>query len=265
MVPRWFTLAVVLTVALAPLALAQDAPGPITWVGLDKTKSGMSEKLIGMTIQSDGPMYDELLANGTLISWGIAIPIQHRLDDDFNYFQWATMADWGKVGELQAGFEKLFASRSPEAMKAMQEAYREAVVGGAHHDWIVRQLVYEQGSAGSPPRYLHMSYYQALPGSYDAVTDFYVKNVKPIYAQLLADGVITSYGMATQELHGEKGWTHVGWYSSAELGARDAVGRAIQTSLSAEQLGEVYSMMDMASHSDQVLMIVHLGGATPEP
>ena len=96
--------------AVLPVA-AQDGPGPISWIAFDKTMPGKSRDLIAMTIENDGPMYDGLVKDGTLLSWGMAIPINHRLDDQWNFVLWANMADWSKVGELQAGFEKMFATR----------------------------------------------------------------------------------------------------------------------------------------------------------
>ena len=82
---RWMSLAVFLTIATAPFATAQEEAGPITWLSFETTKSGKSRDLIGATIKEDGPMYDELLANGTLKSWGIAIPITHTPNDHMNY------------------------------------------------------------------------------------------------------------------------------------------------------------------------------------
>lgn len=253
-----------LTLVAVPLAQAQEGPGPISWLAFDTSVSGKSRDMIGMTIKYDGPMYDELLENGTLESWGIAIPINHRLDDNWNFVLWATMADWGKVGELQAGFEKLFASRTPEQMMAMQKAYKEVSVEGAHHDWIVRHEVIRQGTGEQAPRYFDIGYYSAKPGMEEALTAFYKANVAPIYEKLLTDGVITGYGMYTQELHGEPGWTHVGWMTVADLGAKDTADRFFMANMTDAQMAEAAKLMDWSTHKDQVLLIVHLGGTSPE-
>ena len=124
---RLISLAVLLMVGLAAPATAQEETEPITWLAFETTKSGKSRDLIGASIKSDGPMYDELLANGTLSSWGIAIPITHTPRDHMNFMLWATMSDWSKVGDLEAGFTKLFASRTPEQMAESMKAYSDAV------------------------------------------------------------------------------------------------------------------------------------------
>lgn len=253
--------ALLIVAAALPLS-AQDGPGPISWIAFDTSMPGKSRDLIGMTIKDDGPMYDGLIKDGTLLSWGIAIPINHRLDDQWNYVLWANMADWSKVGGLQAGFEKMFASRTPEQMMAMQAAYDEATVPGAHHDWIVRYQVMRQAEGDVMPHYIHVGYYTAKPDQ--NMTAYYKKNVAPVYEKLLADGTITGYGMYTQELHGEPGWTHIGWYTTVDLGAVDAVDQAFQESFTAEQMDEARTVMDWSEHKDQVLLIVHLGGMPQE-
>jgi hypothetical protein len=246
--------------AVLPLS-AQDGPGPISWLAFDTSAPGKSRDLIGMTIKDDGPMYDQLMKDGTLLGWGIAIPINHRLDDQWNYVLWATMADWAKVGGLQAGFEKNFASQTPEQMAAMQAAYKEATVQGAHHDWIVRQRIYRQGSSDTVPHYLDLGYFKAKPGMDEAMTAFFKNQIAPINEKLLADGIITGYGMYTQELHGEPGWSHVAWTAISDLGDKDRADEVFWANFSDAQMAEAMSLMDWNAHKDQILLIVHLGAA----
>lgn len=249
--------------AVVPVS-AQESQGPITWIAFDTSSPGKSRDLIDMTIKDDGPMYDQLVKDGTLLSWGIGIPINHRLDDQWNFVLWATMADWGKVGGLQAGFEKMFASRTPEQMMAMQEAYKGASVEGAHHDWIVRQRIFKPGSADKPFRYLDIGYFKAKPGMDEALTEFFVNDIAPINEKLLADGIITGYGMYTQELHGEPGWTHVAWTGLADLGDKDKADGVFWANFSQAQMEKAMSLMDWEAHKDQILLVVHTGGAGPQ-
>ena len=259
---RWISLAVLLVFGFAPLASAQEEPGPITWLSCNKTMSGKSRDFIGATIKNDGPMYDGLLASGTLESWGITIPITHRPGDPMNYMLWATMADWSKVSDLEAGFMKLFASRTPEQSAEIETAYEEAVVPGSHHDWIIRHVVYRQGTDDQAPKYFRIGYYKATPGNGDKVTAFYKEHLQPVYEKLLVDGTITSFGLSTQELHGVGDWTHLGWYTMANLGSIDTVQQAVDAVFTEEMGAEIGPMMDPSAHWDQVLLIVHLGGTT---
>jgi len=156
----------------------------------------------------------------------------------------------------------MFTSRTPEEMAEMQKAYGEATVEGAHHDWIVRYEVMKQSTGEVMPRYIYVSYYTARPGQ--DLTAYYKKHASPIYDKLLADGTITGYGMYTQELHGEPGWTHLSWYTTADLGAIDSVGTAFEASFTEEMMSEAMEVMDWSAHKDQVLLIVHLGAMPQE-
>ena len=260
---RLITLAALFMIAAAPLATAQDA-GPISWLSFEMTKSGKSRDLISATVKEDGPMYDGLLADGTLSSWGIAIPITHTPHDQMNFMLWATMSDWSKVSDLEAGFTKLFASRTPEQMAEASKKYKEAVVEGSHHDWIIRHQVYEQGSGDQLPKYFRIGYYKATPGNFDKVTSFYKKHMQPVYEKLLADGTVTSYGLSTQEIHGVGDWTHIGWYTMSNLGSIDTVQAAVDAAFTEEMAAEIGPMFDPSAHWDTVLLIVHMGGMTAE-
>jgi len=260
---RWISLAVLFMIAAAPPATAQESD-PISWLSFETTTSGKSRDLIGATIKEDGPMYDELLADGTLNSWGIAIPITHTPRDHMNFMLWATMSDWSKVSDLEAGFGKLFASRTPEQMVESMKGYNDAVVEGSHHDWIIRHHVYREGDGSQAPKYFRIGYYKATPGNSDKLTEIYKEHLQPVYQKLLDEGVITSFGLSTQEIHGVGDWTHIGWYTMANLGSIDTVQAATDAAFTPEMGAKISPMMDPSAHWDQVLLIVHLGGTTPE-
>jgi hypothetical protein len=259
---RWISLAALFMIAAASLATAEE-PGPISWLSFETTQSGKSRDLIRATIKDDGPMYDELLANGSLTSWGIAIPITHTPKDHGNFMLWATMPGWSQVGDLETGFMKLFASRTPEQMAEGQKLYKDAVVEGSHHDWIIRHQVYLQGSGDQMPKYFRIGYYKATSGNAGKISAMYKKYFQPVYQKLLDEGVITSFGLSTQEIHGVGDWTHIGWYTMSDLGAIDKVQAATDGVVTEEIGAEIGPMMDPSAHWDQVLLIVHVGGTTP--
>jgi hypothetical protein len=181
-----------------------------------------------------------------------------------NFMLWAGMTDWSKVSDLEAGFMKLFASRTPEQMAESEKAYNEAVVKGSHHDWIIRHHVYQQGSGDQAPKYFRIGYYKATPGNSAKITGFYKLHLQPVYEKLLADGTITSIGLSTQEIHGVGDWTHIGWYTMSNLGSIDKVEAAVDGAFTEEMVAEIGPLMDQSAHWDQVLLIVHIGGTTPE-
>jgi hypothetical protein len=262
---RSIVCAVLLIMGLAPLASAQEDSGEsIVWLALETTKSGQSRNLISQAIKYDGPMYDELLANGSLESWGIAIPINHSPNDTFNYMLWATMPSWKEVGDLQAGFEKLFSTRSPEEMAKGQQAYAEATVSGAHHDLVGRHHIRQYGNGEVQPRYLVMSYWKAHPGKDDQLTSIFKKSVAPIFQSLVDNGTIQGYGITTQELHTDPGWSHISWTAIADLSAMDAIDEALMSGLTPVDFTAFSSISDWQAHHDQIMLIVHFGGTKSE-
>jgi hypothetical protein len=256
-------LAVLMILTLVPPASAED--GEMGWVSLETTKSGKSRALIGATIKEDGPMYDELLASGAINSWGIAIPINHSLDDTWNYLLWANFDNWAGIGKIQAGFEKLFASRTPEQMMEGQKAYADATVAGSHHDWIVRHEIHRVNEEpATPPRYFDVGYWTVKPGKDGDFIELYKESVGPIMDKLLAAGTIQGYGVFSHASHGDKGFSHLAWTSIADLAAMDTIDEEFAKGFTEEQMAKFAEIVEWDTHKDQILLIVHLGGTDPE-
>jgi hypothetical protein len=154
----------------------------------------------------------------------------------------------------------MFAERSPEASAKSMQAYKEATVGGAHHDWIIRHHVRKYGDGGVTPRYMSLSYWKAHPGMDQKMTEMYKKSVSPIMDAMVADGTVQAYGIATQELHTDSEWTHVSWASIADLDAMDTMSQALMSGLTEEDMAAFAPLHDWEAHHDQVLLIVHVGG-----
>lgn len=247
---------VALGLLLPVTAIAQDDPGLLTWIGLIKTKSGKSDQVIGMTMQNDKPMYDRLIAEGKIESWGMAIPINHRVDDAWNHFTWATVKNWAAIGELQQGFQSMFAEMGAEKMKAMGEKFSEATHEGSHADWIVRHLEFKTGESGKASRYFYFGYWTVKPGKNAALEKLYNNVVPKAYAPLIASGAITGYGLLTPELHGED-FTHLAWVSMPDLSGVDAINEALGKTITPEQMQRVNEITVPGSHWDQVLLIIH--------
>ena len=194
----------------------------------------------------------------------IAIPINHSPDDTFNYMLWATMPSWKEVGDLQAGFEKMFSTRSPEDMAAGQKLYKESTVPGSHHDWVIRHHIRRYAESDVQPRYLVMSYWKAKPGKDEQMTAIFTRSVAPVFDRLLEEGTLLGYGITTQELHTDPTWSHVSWTSISDLSAMDAVDEALMSSLNEVDMAAFVSASDWSAHRDQIMLIVHLGGTPPQ-
>jgi hypothetical protein len=85
-----------------------------------------------------------------------------------------------------------------------------------------------------------------------------------VYDRLVADGTILNYGLHVPAIHRGEGWTHMGWYGTNDLAARDAVSAAFDAAEAARSeeenaaIGERWSsIFEPGGHSDQVLLVIH--------
>lgn len=65
--------------------------------------------------------------------------------------------------------------------------------------------------------YSRIANWQIARQHWDAYTEDLKKNTLPVLDKLLADGVITEYGVASATVHTAEGYTHTTWFSSRTL------------------------------------------------
>lgn len=106
---------VALVLVVWPVAADEHEKGPITWLAFSKVKPGKTEDAVKHTLDDDG-LADRLMADGTILSWGLGTPINHNPGDEWNHVQWVTVADWSKI-EAWAG--ALFESEGHEDVVLM--------------------------------------------------------------------------------------------------------------------------------------------------
>jgi hypothetical protein len=157
-------------------------------------------------------------------------------------------------------------ARSEQETKAIEASYQAVEEGRSHFDEVVRNAVFVPGKPGAKIAYFLVGHYLARPGQDAALTQLYKEAIVPIADKLVADGVVTSYGLHLQELHGQfqpdRKWTHRSWYAVSELGAIDRILSALAASgITPQQLARAAEVQDVSAHTDDVLMVLHQ--ATP--
>ena len=65
--------------------------------------------------------------------------------------------------------------------------------------------------------YSRIANWQIARPNWEAYTDDVKKNTLPVLEKLLADGVITEYGLASAAIHTPDGYTHSTWYSGRTI------------------------------------------------
>ena len=263
----------VLTLALAALllvpgaVLAQDEPIYI-WINQIKAQPGQGDALIKMWIEEDSKVFDPLVESGQALEWGVAMPVIHDGDDPYSHVQWVAFAGWAGVDAFMGKFMEMQQGKSEDEKSEMAEKWNAVVVPGSHADMINRSVHLGSGAAGTGG-YINIGYYTAKPGKNSDAKSFYDDVAAPVYDQLVADGKIHNYGLHVPAVHRDEGWTHMGWYWSADLGTRDAVSAAFDAAEAARSEDENKAMgerwaetFNPEGHTDEILLVVHhkMGG-----
>jgi hypothetical protein len=250
-----------IVLALVLPALAVAAEGPIIWLSFGKAKRGQSDAYTQAIVKYNSPLYSKLMAEGSVLEWGVAQPINHFPNMTYTHVEFVVFANWEGVNSFVTHFMAGMMAMSEEEKGASMAAFDAAVEPGSHYDVVERGL-FMGGTSQGRPGYLNIAFYNAKPGG-----DFmglFEEYGKPVLDKLSTDGKIGTYGVEAMELHGgDPGWTHLVWYESQGLGARDdfsAAWDAAAAARSAEEttaMGEKFDATVGPGHFDQVLAVVH--------
>lgn len=254
---------VALFVGVPALVAADSHEAPLyVWVNFVKAKPGQSEALTGQMMQEGMKNYDPLIESGAALDWGIAMPVVHDGNDPVSHVEWISFKGWEGADAFMSSFIESRQTMSPEDIKAIDEQWDALVEPGSHSDMINRSI-----SLGSPnpgrTGYIHLGYFSAKPGQGRGVKAMWDEFAGKTYAQLAADGKILNYGLHVPALHRGEKWTHLSWYSSEGLAARDMVSSAFdaaEASRSEEENEKWRTRMRETfepEHEDQILMVIH--------
>lgn len=265
-------LALSLTVGLlvVPLAAHADhhevAPKPITWISYVQSQVGKSNALTQHLAENGAKIYDGLMADGHVITWGVAMPVNHAAGDDWNVAEWVTFRDWAAMDAFMGAFMGMQMAKSPEQMMAEQEKWLSLVEPGSHHDEIVRHLVVAQGE--TPPAYIDLSYFPVKPGQAESLKDLWMENQAPTMEKLKEAGDVLAYGLAVTVVHdGSTPPSVMVWTALPNLGSMDAMSAAMDAArkelgeeAQKERMKSFMSKVDLGGHHDRILLVTHNGG-----
>jgi hypothetical protein len=134
------------------------------------------------------PILERLSANGTLVSWGSYSSVVH-LDGEYTHGTWF-------AANSIAGIERA----RGELIKAPNPAMAGAT---KHRDYLLRSITRGSRTAGPASGYLWVSSAVVNPGRGQDWRAHWDKYSKPVYEQLLKDGVITWYSIDVEQAHTE--------------------------------------------------------------
>lgn len=249
--------------AAALPAVAQGTGEPVSWLINVTAKPGKAMDLEQAAQKYDKPVFEKLLADGTISSYGLA----HQLvgPPTESYMYWVTAADWSAMGKVEKAFEEHYKAMKPEEAKASMEAFLGATQPEKESSGVVRHVVFH-GTPGAKPNFLMRHVYKVKPGKGSAAVKMYKEYDVPVYQKLLEAGVISGYGLAVPDMHTGAGWTHTGWVTFADMSNIDAMDKAFDEADKArgeavtETLEAAWSQLhDMDSHWDSLMKISMYG------
>jgi len=183
---------------------------------------------------------DKLVADGTLTGYGAFTNLIHQ-EGEPTHGTWFTATSEGKL------------------LKALEAVYAEpgdttAPVEGAskHWDYLLVSRMYNQRPGKSEGGYLAGDQWDVKPGEMRAYNDLMKSSVVPALEKMLADGVITSYGIDTEDFHTEKLGRVTFHFTTSDTEAFDKASKALDEAFDKSPgLGTAFqSMVEREGHRD---------------
>jgi hypothetical protein len=188
----------------------------------------------------DRALMDKLVANGTLTGYGAFTNLIHQ-EGGPTHGTWFTATSEGNL------------------LKALEEVYKQpgsttAPVEGAskHWDYMTVSRVYNQRPGKYENGYLAGDAWDVKPGEMRRYNDLIKSAVVPVYEKLLADGVITSYGMDMEDIHTGKMGRVTFYFTTSDAAGFDKASKAFDEVFDKNPAlgGALQSMVDREGHRD---------------
>jgi len=257
--------AVVIGLVAAAIPVAAQATGePITWLWYVTAKPGKWMDLEKTAEKYDKPVFDKLVADGAISSWGLAF--QEAGPPEQMYMYWVTGDNWAAMGKVEKAFEDNYKAMKEADRKASMDAFLGATVPEKESSSVVRHVVYK-GTPGVKPVYLMRHVYKVKPGKGSAAMKMIKEYDVPVFDKLLAAGTIGAYGVARPEIHNGSGWTHAIWYMFTDMSQLDAMEKAWQEdektrseSINESLMSNWVQLHDFDAHFDSLMKVELYGG-----
>jgi hypothetical protein len=188
----------------------------------------------------DKPLMDKLIGDGTLTGYGAFTNLIHQ-EGEPTHGTWFTATS---EGNLLKALEAVYAQ--PGSTTAPVQA------AAKHWDYVLVSRVYNQRPGKSDGGYLAGDTWDVKPGEMRAYNDLVKSALVPVFDKLVADGVVISYGMDTEDFHTQKLGRVTFYFTTADASAFDKANKAFdETFEKSPALGSaLQSMVDRQGHRD---------------
>lgn len=188
----------------------------------------------------DKSLMDKLVADGTLTGYGAYTNLLHQ-EGEATHGTWFTATSEGNLLKaLEAVYAQPGSTTAP-----VQDASK-------HWDYLLVSRMYNQRSGKSEGGYMAGDQWIVKPGEMRAYNDLMKSAVVPICEKLLADGVVTSYGIDTEDFHSQKLGHVTFFFTTSDASGFDKASKAFDEAFGkSPALGTaLQSMVDREGHRD---------------
>jgi hypothetical protein len=182
-------LAALAVLSAAAPAAAQTAPAtePYTFVAQWNVPRAQWAAFLADFDKNTKPVLEKHAAAGALISWGAFESIVHEADS-YTHGAWWSATSYAGIEKVRLELVKTAAaSASLAAATGHRDYYLRSIVGG--------------GKSGSGEGYLSVSSYLLKVGKAQEWRQFWEKNIKPGFDELVAKGTLVGYSIDVEDVH----------------------------------------------------------------
>ncbi|MBK5292525.1 MAG: hypothetical protein JJE04_12725 [Acidobacteriia bacterium] len=237
--------------ALTASLCAQPAP-PLTHVAIFKVKPDKITQWVQLTQKVYVPTLDKLLAEGTLLAYGVDTDILHRADEP-NASAWFAVPNYAAYQKVEEAVAKAQAANA-----GYMVGLREMMDDDDHFDLLLRSHF---GNRKSPPKgalpYTSISLFKAKPGKSPEVAKVLEQLFKPLFDPLVASGDLFSYSLESETQHSQPGALYL-VASMPSLASMDKLDAAFAAILSKGDGGKSFTqamteLTEVEAHRDYIM------------
>lgn len=250
---------------MQPTAPAAPTPPQLTWLRFYSVDRGRTSDFMDTFNRVTAPVFDRLIADRQIVSWGLAVPFT-RTGGDWTHLVWITVNNWAAADNVVRALDESDRNRPAADVQRDQQTMVSAIRGS--RDVVLRHALQSTTPPGPTfkPQYIRVSFFTVKPGrSDDAVATFRDYNVA-LYNDLSSRGVIGPWGLSTQDLATDPSFTHVVWYFTDSLQRLDAVrdaNMARPADVRNAMAAKVRDFADPDKFRSEILRIVRINMAGP--
>lgn len=188
----------------------------------------------------DRALMDKLVADGTLTGYGEFTNLIHQ-EGEPTHGTWFSATS---EGNLLKALEAVYAQPGSTTAPVQGES--------KHWDYMVVSRMYNQRSGKSENGYLAGDQWDVKQGEMRAYNDLMKTALVPVCEKLLSDGVLSSYGIETEDVHTQKIGRVTFYFTTADASGFDKASKAFDEALDKNPaFGDAFrSMVDRDGHRD---------------